>query len=319
MKAILALVALSLISPQVHSLIPEHDHEQACQGFIPDNDLWIDKNEPSANLTGLTEEQFNAVIDEVIEVYEPIVKSRGGNLIVKRLWDNGTVNASASRSGKDYIVNMYGGLARHKTITADGFAMVVCHEVGHHIGGSPVYGGSQSSGGGWGGGQSSNNWASNEGQADYFAASKCLRKSFRFANNKEIVESLDVPEYVKESCEKNFKNEEDYVLCERAAMAGLSLANLFKDLRKLEVPLSFQTPDTKVVTKTYDAHPQPQCRLDTYFHGSVCEKDERTDLDYEDEAKGACARVNNQEFGARPLCWYKPQRSFSNDGSLANL
>ncbi len=321
MKFLSTLLVFGILTTPIQST-NAHSHKKEdllCQGFIPENDLWIDVNDKSKNAAGLSEEEFNEVIDEVVKVYEPIVKSKGGNLIVKRLWDNGTVNASAMRQGNDYIVNMYGGLARHETVTADGFAMVVCHEVGHHIGGAPVYGASQSSSGGWGGGGSSaNSWASTEGQSDYFAASKCLRKAFKNDNNAEIVAMLDVPEYVKQSCEKNFKNNDDFMLCARAAMAGLSLANLFKALRKLEVPLSFQTPDTKVVSKTYEGHPQPQCRLDTYFQASVCEADDRIDLGYEDEAQGACARVNNQKFGARPLCWYKPQKSFIGQDHLAH-
>ena len=31
---------------------------------------------------------------------------------------------------------MFGGLAGHETITTDAFALVACHELGHHIGGA---------------------------------------------------------------------------------------------------------------------------------------------------------------------------------------
>ena len=85
----------------------------------------------------MTQETFNAVIDSVETIYAPIVAEYGGRLKVERKWDDGTANAYAQRSGSTYKVSMFGGLARHETITPDGFALVVCHEIGHHIGGAP--------------------------------------------------------------------------------------------------------------------------------------------------------------------------------------
>ena len=70
-----------------------------------------------------------------------------------------TVNANASQRGRTWIVNMYGGLARRPEITPDGFAMVLCHELGHHMGGFPFVSG----------------WAANEGQSDLFATLSCGR------------------------------------------------------------------------------------------------------------------------------------------------
>jgi len=75
---------------------------------------------------------------------------------------------------------MFGGLARHETMTPDGFATVVCHELGHHLGGVPKKFS-------WFG----NSWASNEGQADYFGIMKCLRKMFEHEDNVKIVKEID--------------------------------------------------------------------------------------------------------------------------------
>ena len=130
-------------------------------GFLPPNDLKIPIG--SAEDKGITRKQYDAVMDRVQEIYAPLIAARGARLVIKRLWDDPTVNASAERRGNDYIVNMYGGLARHAAITQDGLALVVCHEIGHHIGGAPKYSGQ---------------WAANEGQADYFANLKCLHRVF---------------------------------------------------------------------------------------------------------------------------------------------
>jgi hypothetical protein len=172
--------------------------------------------------TGLSEEQFNAVIDKVVTVYDSIVSSAGGKLSVQRNWEDGTVNAYASRSGNVWQVAMFGGLARHETITEDGFALVVCHEIGHHIGGAPKKGG-----GGWWGGAS---WATNEGQADYFATLKCLRKVFLNDDNASVVRGMTVPASLKSKCKAEFKNKAEAAICIRGGMAGLSVAKLFQSL-----------------------------------------------------------------------------------------
>lgn len=135
--------------------------EDGSQGIVPENDLNISVH--AKRTGGISEETFNSVIDEAEELYTSIISGMGGTLEIERNWEDGTVNAYAQRLGSTWKVSMFGGLARHETITRDGFALVVCHEIGHHIGGAPKkvsY---------W-----SNPWASNEGQADYFATLKCL-------------------------------------------------------------------------------------------------------------------------------------------------
>ena len=60
-----------------------------------------------------------------------------------------------------------GGTTRVKGMTKDAFAAAVCHEIGHVLGGSPyqTINGSE--------------WASAEGQADFFAANVCLPGYFK--------------------------------------------------------------------------------------------------------------------------------------------
>ncbi len=269
--------------------------ENGSTGIVPENDLYIPIHSKGIN-SGLSEEQFNAVIDKVVAVYQPIVTSAGGNLTVERKWNDGTVNAYASRSGSSWKVSMFGGLARHNTITEDGFALVVCHEIGHHVGGAPKKGGM------WGGSV----WASNEGQADYFATLKCLRKVFLNDDNDAVVRSMTIPEALKEKCETQHKNAEEVTICIRGGMAGLSVSNLFQALSNSTTPPRFTTPDPRVVTSTDHAHPAYQCRLDTYFQGAICQVDDTTDVSNSDEKIGVCHPLNGDSVGTRPLCWFKP-------------
>lgn len=265
------------------------------EGLLPENNEWIPANTKS--ITNIDEAQFNEVIDSVEAVYAPIVSAMGGKLNVERNWDDGTVNAYASRSGGKWNVAMFGGLARHTAITPDGFALVVCHEVGHHIGGAPKKASFFST------------WASNEGQADYFATLKCLRRVFRNDNNTEIVSKMNIPQAVVQACSEQFNNLEDQVLCQRGSMAGHSTASLFQALRNQTDAPKFDTPDSKIVSKTDDAHPATQCRLDTYFAGATCDLLDSQDVDQKDEEAGTCYRANGDKVGVRPLCWFKPKNS----------
>jgi hypothetical protein len=264
-------------------------------GIVEENDLWIPANIKAVN--GMTEDVFNDVLDRVEAIYAPIVKAEGKRLSVQRNWDDGTVNAYAQQRGNTWSIAMFGGLARHETVTPDGFAMVACHELGHHLGGQPR----KSS---WFGGTS---WASNEGQSDYFGAMKCMRKYMEVDDNIAMMANIEVPEFAVKKCETNFSNAEDIAMCKRSAMAGMSLAGLFRALRNLSEPLRFDTPDSNVVSSTDHSHPEPQCRLDTYFAGAICDKDHYADIDPRDVNKNVCTRTDGYTLETRPLCWYKPK------------
>ena len=73
-------------------------------------------------------------------------------------------------------------------------------------------------------------------------------------------------------CQSVHNNDEDAAVCQRAALAGLSLAKVFRDVMKLKWHLSFKQRDKRRVKKTKDGHPFPQCRLDTYFQGALCNR-----------------------------------------------
>jgi hypothetical protein len=70
--------------------------------------------------------------------------------------------------------------------------------------------------------------------------------------------------------------------------------------------VKFTTPDKSKVAKTNDNHPQAQCRLDTYFAGSLCDKSIADDVDSKDATKGVCLKKDGYAEGVRPFCWYKP-------------
>ncbi len=277
---------LSPVGPTAH-----HD------GFVEENNLWYPPGiENQTN--GMTEEVFNQILDQVYQVYAPIFKSFGAEFIIERAWSDGTVNAFARQSGNRWIIRMFGGLARHETITPDGFALVACHEIGHHLGGFPKY--------------NNNGWASNEGQSDYFASLKCLRKLWAQDNNIDYVEymwameSPFVDDYAMQACMQAHTDPRMQALCGRMSMGGQSVAFLFQALRRLPEAPKFSTPDKSEVRRTNDRHPQPQCRMDTYFQGALCPISANEPVSNTDETQGTCNRASNHPYGLRPLCWFKP-------------
>lgn len=253
--------------------------------FMPDNDL--DKQDGFFD-NGMTEDAFNEIIDSVEKFYTPIVKQLGATLIINRKWDDSTVNAQAYQSGDYWYVDMFGGLARRPEITYDGFAMVLCHEIGHHIGGFPFV----------------EDWAANEGQSDYFALHGCAKTIWTNETKEETV----IDAYAKQLCD-NYSN--DAKLCYREMNAGYSLANLLGSLNKGK-QVSFQTPDKTIVRKTNNAHPNAQCRLDTYVASTLCNKpwDNKVIPQTESESsKSLCINTNvngGYDIQARPRCWFKP-------------
>lgn len=259
-------------------------------GFLPENDLKIPVGAKTRG--GITEAEFNAVIDKFEPIYSPIISRMGGRLKINRKWTDATVNANATQLFGTWTVNMYGGLARHEKITADGFALVVCHELGHHLGGAPKVANFLQT------------WASNEGQADYFATLKCLRTGWLNDNNESIVSKMTVPEHLTNSCARAHSDKADRALCIRGGMAGASVAGLFAAMRN-KPEAQFNTPDATVVTKTNDAHPAHQCRLDTYFQGALCEKAHTEDVSQKEEVQGTCHASTGHTVGLRPNCWFK--------------
>lgn len=279
-------IALSLLS--IPSLACDIEGKT---GFMPDNDMYISASEKSSN--GMDQTRFNQIIDRAIEFYTPIIAEKGAKLKVERKWTDGTVNAYARQDGKTWSVFMFGGLARHQDVTPDGFALVLCHELGHHLAGAPkkkmfLF----------------KTWASNEGQSDYWAAAKCFRRIYESDNNDEIVESMDIDPEVEKKCNAVWSNKADLDMCKRISQASKGLAKLLNGGREV----SFTTPDKTVVSKTDHNHPKGQCRLDTYFNGALCDKDFNEEVSNSDAKVGVCNRSESYDIGVRPLCWYKPSR-----------
>lgn len=276
--------------------------------IMPPNNLHV--FDRVSRIQDIDETEFNRVIDGITAIWAPLAKIHGAELQVVKEWTNSTVNAFAEQHGKIWEVHFFGGLARRPEVTSDGFALVVCHELGHHFAGFPFVGGGSP-------------WAANEGESDYFATHACLRHALHNMAQARVSRQFrsGVPPVVKAPCDTAWKNPLDQDLCYRAANAGLSLSTLFAGGGK---GVAFDTPDRTVVPRTNNAHPAAQCRLDTYFSAALCST-KTFDLNVipgkgnpagqasaeaeKHAAMYSCTRSNKESMGVRPECWFKPQLS----------
>lgn len=294
-RALAAALLVSAVSLSGFSA-PLPQYGQKTIICFPKNDLNREDSLEAAD-ANLTEKDFGDIIDSVVAKFAPVVASHGGKLTVNKLWTDATVNASAEQSGADWVLNMYGGLARRPEVTKDGFAMVVCHELGHHLGGYAFYG--------------PTDWAASEGEADYFATQACARTIWGTTQSPQ--ENDEISPAAKEKCDLAWPLDASRALCYRSAAASQSVTTLLAKLSGDAAVPDAAKPDPTVVSALSVEHPEAQCRLDTYLAGAVCGVS--FDLSvipgkgFADHNSKA-AELEALKFtcgsgaGARPLCWY---------------
>lgn len=222
-------------------------------GFVPDNELWREDclNCESVSLAPVTQELFVKIVEAGKKAYASNAKANYETLIINAKWTDPTVNANCLRSGGKVTVNMFGGLARRSEITPQGFALVLSHELGHAYGGTPYV-----------------NWwnkMSAEGQSDWMATKDGYRKIAALVP--ELSQTPSTDPFVKKACKG--KTGTAFIDCIHSLDGGNSLGALLAVLSEEPIP-NYETPDPTVVTKTELSYPKTvQCRLDTYFAGTL--------------------------------------------------
>ena len=247
------------------------------------------------NFDTVSEQNFFEIIQRLHKIYSPDIEKKSGlKFLMIADWKSTTVNIYANRLVDAWIVSVNGGFARTYGMTDDSFALAVCHEIGHHLGGAPrtfLHA----------------RWPAAEGQADYFATSKCLKRYYADLESEEayVINKYSVPNKILEDCRGIYKNQEDFKICVRSQMATIDFAqflNSFPDVRTLA---TFEAKDPKVVkgTNTND-YPKDQCRIDTLYQGSLCDIHSSVATSDSDAKLGHCN--DESKPGTRPRCWYKP-------------
>ncbi len=102
-------------------------------------------------------------IEDAASHFEGIVKTilpSGQDLIVRLEPNNPRTNAEITKSGNELSMIVWGGMIGHPEMDRGTFFLLLCHELGHALGGPPL--------------KSRTGWSSTEGQADYFSGGECF-------------------------------------------------------------------------------------------------------------------------------------------------
>lgn len=238
---------------------------------------------------GMTEEKFHGLIDHIENLYAPVVGTHGAVLKIKRLWASTRANASAMQFGNGtWELNVHGGMARHESMTDDSFVLILCHEMGHHLGGFPFM----------------SAWGATEGQADYFATHSCARELWKNDKARNASFGFHTDAIAKRQCNQAWTHEDDQNLCHRIMTA----AHLVVSFLGHGTQVAFDTPSLDRVGRTYRFYPSAQCRLDTMAAGALCTQtfDVNALPRTEAEAEEHSCLNPGFEFGLRPRCWFAP-------------
>lgn len=186
----------------------------------------------------LSKRLFLGVIGLMRRTFSHLATKDGRELVIYSDYDSHWPQAFARRWDTDQIL-VHGGMAGLPGTTVDSFALTLCHELGHLYGGRP-YG-------------DSHNRISAEGQGDYWASNICFP---------HVLSSLPLRVPSKSSL-KFCGGKED---CARSLDAALVMTAFFAENRRVSYP-DPSTPDVSVVHEVLLTHPEPQCRLDTFWAG----------------------------------------------------
>ncbi len=102
-------------------------------------------------------------IEDAASHFESVVKTilpSGNDLIVRLEPNSERTNAEITKAGTEFSLTVWGGMLGHPTMDRGTFLLLLCHELGHALGGPPL--------------KSKTGWSSTEGQADYFSGAGCF-------------------------------------------------------------------------------------------------------------------------------------------------
>lgn len=283
--------------------------------FLP-LDYEVDLKSLPQGEPNMTKAEFDELIRDVSEKHKAIVSEHGGRLSIAGRWNEEKPNARATQMFGMWRIEITGGLARRPELSQDGFTLILCHELGHHLGGfafaplAPVPIPVPTPG--------IDVWAAVEGQSDYYATHVCPERVWGEEKAKNAEFRRTASQEVRSLCDSVWQDADRQNLCYRTLVATESMIATMATLMKRDMP-SFSTPDPAEVDKTSPKHPDVQCRMDTSLQGALCTLDfddsvipgkkvssGPDSVDAEKEAyQYTCSRSDNYTIGIRPRCWYK--------------
>lgn len=234
--------------------------------------------------------------NRVHELYGPLAQDKGYSLDIVYEYDNKLPGAYARKiiPEKKWNITVNGDFLNHPEMTYETFALVLCHEVGHFLGGAPFVQGKRLTAAVF---QTAPKHMSNEGQADFFATADCGKKIF--GDNYFSKKSRDLPDVIKNKCEFSITDRET---CLRLAENSKKVVDVYGEIaskfdRVTYPKVSYTEKENFLTERTLDIvgeYATLQCRMDTMMAGIEC--------DY--NLNGECINRFGKVEEMRPRCWY---------------
>lgn len=242
----------------------------------------------------VSQAQARDVMQKLSQLYSQDVAALGGRLDIAEL-DSMQFDAFANQMPNgEFRVRLSKAVRFQQEMSLDGYTLIACHEIGHHVGGAPLFTGGQ---------------MSIEGQADYFGNLKCMRRYLESLPPTELFSGPKPALDLVARCTRKFSNTNEIQVCARSLQASLDLGRVLDVMSGVSIQLGrLDTPDTSVVSVTFEDHPATQCRVDTYRAGALCQVNESDPVSRINPNLGVCTQVLDSSE-QRPRCFYAPEEA----------
>ncbi len=248
----------------------------------------------SSGICQVTKEDLKDAFNRVANAYENELIAKSSKLSFRYKPKDGAVGARINFLGE---LTVY-GTDDYGILDKNSLTLIMCHEVGHTLGGmpylDPLF---------------VNGFLSSEGQADYFASMKCLPKILR--SEYAHIPLLPLPqERYFEECSKTHTDEFSIAICTQVIEASYKLATYFQYTRDREIQISIdkRTEEISSVTRYFkdnlNYYPSSQCRFETYLAGALCVDDPNNYFSDAYTFRGSECQSMNM-ISKRPNCWFK--------------
>ncbi len=205
-------------------------------------------------------------------IYAPIIKiERHVNLKILLNKELPEVAAGVSLHKETAVIEMGNDIHRQSAMTADAYAAMLCHEMGHLLGGKPFSANTLKPTLVW----VSSTPSSSEGQSDYFSAT-CLKNMFS-ADKEFDVSKIAVSARIINLCAAKYLNVADEIICLRSVKSGFELMVYIASIYEQFGPNSNMPRPNMDLTEADGVsangmYPTLQCRFDTFVAGALQQK-----------------------------------------------
>lgn len=188
-----------------------------------------------------------------VSIYEPILKSKGLDLKIETYEESDDYYGGASLEDGTFKISVGKNIRNDKNGT---LAFVLCHEVGHLLGGAPK--------------KASSTWASTEAQSDFYATSVCLKLLYRKHPELIKMKVKSVNEVVGE-CHIAFGNGIERRICEYSSQnAFVFFSDVWSYINFAGISKPTFSVHTPAAVEKNRNYPSLQCRLEIAFLGALC-------------------------------------------------